>query len=1244
MTKATTFGKAQVNELIRLLKQDNIRSTSFYYLTKNMSKYIPNHQKNNDELRTVLNTYSNLFKNAGIEIYLHNDQIVEQGREYIKQALLHFKNNLQKTIITSKELRDYLLATYGFKLHFNNSFYGKYNVNTYMQELEMSFTTSKKQREKSIDILKKFLSFEIVTEYKNKNKTFTIPKICEELEGQISIASLYNYSNEIVELGIPLKKNKMILNAEKYDEKDIINKLCTHILQKGIKQIYAGQLSKYARQLSLPIMGYKKILAQKEYILDIFGIEVLDFEKSLEEKEKLANTIKDNKKYLKEAKLPQIKYINELPLFYDDEIDIIALSNINKQLEILWHQYLEFYIINLSRDRINVKNELLDENQKLRIDTQNKKIFFLLHDELHISNLTIEDIIKLSLKDVLSENKTYGIHRQNMFIGFLLYLHSQNLLLISFNFVLQKYYNHRKAQSELLLILKENHYFKLFNDAADQNRLNTKETKQQRLFYFFLTTLNNDVKIEDINDEVFYYADSLDEKISQRLKKIFNGLGANLNILNNKLQYTQDYYRYMKNDNFKDFILICSAHIERKIKLKETKTPKEYCRDISSKIVKFLEFVDNYHKGLKLNKQNLQVIFDYPDSKLYTYQEYVDNLSIGDSTKSSRLYIFVEIFANTKGYEGICTKEKIPRYNLSSSSSRNAIEDYEIIYKINDIVTNRPPSSNYYRNHKVDIDMSWWKHLERVRPFEPLLIKLHLQIPVRGGTLRLIDRDKILQFNNQGTVKGFYFVSDKNKNRRKPFIVPNIWRSELNFLINLIEYHKQYFPNIKRFYPDDTTLKDGIVPLFANQEGTANFSNSQHLLYWTKVLIQTQMEFEAEGKNYNLVYSDEIELPKTHEELNNLTSGQIKSFKRKYDIHTLRHTGITRYINAGMPPWFVQQLSGHSGLNTLLTIYWHANEEKLINEWAEKLNINIPEEINMHQISELFIKKEILKNEIDSINPSEILTILNQYCFFNLENRTVAFKNEITLDKISKTDPKFWKPCHGGICTKQQCPDEIIGRCSLCPYFISNYLFTNEIGLNMQLSMSRVKKYSDMVIANRKFGNNKDNSKLRQLMNVEIEDFIGWLEVLSLANDSYSQYLAYENEINGNNSLILEGSNAQEKSIYSIIPAINLDHGYLEVLSQAYAKKLYDNETVVDLTNQIANKIIRYHAKNNIYHEIENMENEQIIKSFLPKFEQVSKDWHKNSESKKQLVKLLKILDNQNQQLEYKNENTFLTE
>ncbi len=1237
MPRESSFGKKQILELIQVLKIENITSISAYEIVIILGKHFPNHDKSNSQLSGVINYYKNLFEQEGIEIYVYREKEKEKGQNLIKETLLYFKDDLKKTIITAKEIQVYMKEKYDFKLHLNSTFYETYKVDKFMQELGMSFSNTDEQKKNSLNILKRFSKSDIVERYKKENKQFTLPKIHSYVKDEISIASLYNYSNEIINLGIPLKTNRIIVNKQNYDEKDIISKLSSYTIKQGQKRIYAGELSKYSWRLSLPTLGYEKILEYKEYILDMFGIEVLDHKNN--EKLKIENTVEDNINYLKKEANIKISYVDVLPNINEgNDVDFISVNQKEYDLKELWMQYLKFYLLELSKVRSNVKNELIDESD-IRIDTQNKKIFFLLHDDLHISSLTIEDIIKLSLKNVLSSEKVYGIHRQNLFIGFILYLYTKNILLLSIEFVIKNYYKTKKAQSEILLVLKENYFIKLFNMELEANRLNTKEKKVQRAFFFFLTTLNLNLQIKDINESHFYSFELVDKELTKRLKKIFNKLGADLDISNNTLQFTEDYYSFMKQDNYKDFILICNSYMDKKVKLKQTKTPNDYFRRVSSKIVKFLEFMVSYHKGIKLDKKNLEQIFDYPESRIYTYQEYVDGLSLSESTKSSRLNIFVEIFANTKGYESVCTKSKIPSYNVSSFSSREAIEDDEIIYKINDIVTNRPPKSDYFRNHVVDMDMSWWKHLDKVRPFEPLLIKLHLSIPVRGGTIRLIDRDKLLQFDNYGNIKGFHFVSDKNKKRRDPFVVPNIWKSELDFLIKLVEYSREYFPNLKKIYPDDTTLKEGVLPLFPDSEGIKAYTSSQHHTYWTKVLIQAQMEFFQEGKNeYNFVFSDDVEFPTSMEEFDRLTSEDLKSFKKIYDIHTLRHTGITKYIRAGMPLELLRMLSGHSGFNTILTIYYHVNQEELVNNWLLKNNIDITDDLDMHRTTDIFIKKEFIE-EIESINPERILEILKKYSFFNLTNRTLSFKEEITLESISKTDPKFWKARNGGICTRQQCPDGLNEKCSLCSYFISNYMFLPDIGLNMQLSMAKVKKYNDMVNKNREQKQNEKNSRLKSLIKEQIEEFFGWLEILELANNSYKE------TIDGNNIKLipLEKSN-ENKSTYSIHPSLDINHGYLDTLVKAYQKKLNDDETVVDITNIIANKLIRYHAKNNTYHEIEGLENEEIVKSFLPKYEKISEGWHNNSKSRKELENLLNLLDNKNEKLEYKNENTFLTE
>lgn len=123
-----------------------------------------------------------------------------------------------------------------------------------------------------------------------------------------------------------------------------------------------------------------------------------------------------------------------------------------------------------------------------------------------------------------------------------------------------------------------------------------------------------------------------------------------------------------------------------------------------------------------------------------------------------------------------------------------------------------------------------------------------------------------------------------------------------------------------------------------------------------------------------------------------------------------------------MPLELVRKLSGHSGFNTILTVYYHVNHQKLAQDWITKNNIDITHELNMQQTSELFIKKEFFTHDFKAKNPDEILAILKEYKFFFPQNRNMADNDNVTLESISKTDPLFWKPLRTGICTKQKMP------------------------------------------------------------------------------------------------------------------------------------------------------------------------------------------------------------------------------
>jgi len=210
MPRKTTFGKEQIQELIQKLKDQGVKSTSFHNLINDMDNLIPEHNHTRQQLEKALSYWKRLFKDADIEIYSHKDKIRDEGIQYIKKGLLYFKNELGQTVVNGKEFANYLKNEFNFNLHRNPASEKRYMLKELMEEYGMSFLTNEKRRNKTLDILKDFSKSDIVKKYKKEEKKFTIPKLHDELKDKVSISSLYNYSVEIVQLGIPLTTNKVI--------------------------------------------------------------------------------------------------------------------------------------------------------------------------------------------------------------------------------------------------------------------------------------------------------------------------------------------------------------------------------------------------------------------------------------------------------------------------------------------------------------------------------------------------------------------------------------------------------------------------------------------------------------------------------------------------------------------------------------------------------------------------------------------------------------------------------------------------------------------------------------------------------------------------------------------------------------------------------------------------------------------------------------------------------------------------
>ena len=170
MAKNTTFGKNQIVELIEILKKEGVSSTSFYELAQNMDTYIPNHNKSLKQLISTMRGFSKLFEDACINIYVYREEKQKNTRELVEKALYYIKNDLKKNVITGKELEEILIEKYKFKIKLNTTFLRYNNVKDIMKEINLSFYTSKKQKDNVLAILKDFSESNVVQELKLKNE------------------------------------------------------------------------------------------------------------------------------------------------------------------------------------------------------------------------------------------------------------------------------------------------------------------------------------------------------------------------------------------------------------------------------------------------------------------------------------------------------------------------------------------------------------------------------------------------------------------------------------------------------------------------------------------------------------------------------------------------------------------------------------------------------------------------------------------------------------------------------------------------------------------------------------------------------------------------------------------------------------------------------------------------------------------------------------------------------------------
>lgn len=840
--------------------------------------------------------------------------------------------------------------------------------------------------------------------------------------------------------------------------------------------------------------------------------------------------------------------------------------------------------------RINKSNKtLILKDYKDKIENLQKEFLFYFYDNTeYLNQQRNRNIIKkfqqnfyeinsfewmfgiLKETTVCSQVREASMLRFTSFIRLFLYwLKDKGVLL--WNIKTKEYISQISEAKDLPRFFQKN----IIIDMFDYNTKNNNFVPRMALEIYLITSIYNTRDItEDDMEEIHSALKNAHVADHDRIIKTTVLFRKFVSFYNPKIrtvfQYRKDIrdeekksvfeFVYQSKKNQVEFTKI-SKDIVRYLRKKEKidKVVKETIKEKLSYLKKFLSYLEG-RDDFKYTNHFLVQIFDYPDNA-GTYQEFIEkDTTLSSGTKSSSLNTVYE-FIHAVGKGTVFPRVTLPkglRDDINPSRKVLPDEEFDIIFDI--LVVNPPKSPVYWFKGRADI--SWWKF--DVYPALPLMIYLQLLLPLRGSQIRNLDKERFIIKDANGRNKAFYVNTDKNKNRKTKFIIPNLWEKEFDIFSLYLKWHEEYFPNPRLYkYNDETNTQHiDFIPLFISRNETTPVKATAHMTYWKRVLCAAQIELNKNNnQNQTLAYMGNRDKSffKNREALDAVDDLYIKrNIKINYDIHSLRKTGATRYIKMGFPIKLVQKLTGHEGINSLLNIYVELDQEKTVEQIKEqglKHFINNSKDAHKRILSHL--------QDIKVINKSE----LNKYGLY--------FSERIDTEKAKNTNilssPTEWKIFNYGLCTSLNCPIGLENKCSLCCHFATGFEFAKGIALQTEVKYMRMVWISSTIAENRKKGFNQENAALRQELKLITEEFMGWLDIADNIkispknNHSEKTNLPATQEDTISLSDMFKYSTSDELNGYSII--------YLKSKSMEYS----DNDTsrMIDrMSNLILKKAI----------------------------------------------------------------------
>ena len=524
--------------------------------------------------------------------------------------------------------------------------------------------------------------------------------------------------------------------------------------------------------------------------------------------------------------------------------------------------------------------------------------------------------------------------------------------------------------------------------------------------------------------------------------------------------------------------------------------------DISAVVI-FIKYLMEYYPDREIDIQAVDDMFE-PNNEVNLFMVLSSRKTAKQMlNKMIKFLVYCELYS-TKA------KKNTPRAKrkVSYVPYREAMPK-EMVQHIVDIIKNRPPMMRLLWDRER-ADISWWKH--EVYPAYPMMMLFGYYIPVRGEQVRNLCRKKSFIIKDE-KLETIIINTDKNVNRKHYQEIPCVW-DDLQLFMPYLQWHKSYYKNMPtcRYHDDDNSPWEDIEPLFNTPQVLKPISSTTHFAYHKKVLCQYQLELMQNAKEngksqYPIVAwaKDGKEFFKDIAELNSCNTKRLDDIAIAYDLHSLRVTGATRYLESGVGINLVMQLTGHVTPNTLLKVYTVLS----LQEKKEKLrsavqNIYFGDSGKLLENTSDLIGGELVgayekgKNELEGAFKDNALFSINSKVPQN------AGKSEYKLGvEIAKEHhPHNWFPMVHGICPAVKCPSGREHRCSLCPYLITGKLFIDGVMLKANQALAKFQRDSMQKIE--EDGVNYKNQSLAESLEITLEEILGWQDILEKINDNLS--------------------------------------------------------------------------------------------------------------------------------------------